>query len=72
MKKLLLIAGIIMLIACVICLSAAALHFSVYRHALDGTPDFYAGLHRKTVIFSVIGIILAAIGTGCIILRFKV
>lgn len=38
-------------------------------HLLDGDADLYIGLHRRMVIFLVVGIILVVIGVSCIIIR---
>lgn len=71
MKKLLLIAGIVLLIACVLCLSAGVLHLSVYRHAQDGSAEFYSRTHRRMVVFFAVGAVLAAAGAFCIIRYLK-
>lgn len=71
MKKFLLIAGILLLIACVLALAFAALQFMAYRHALDGSPAFYDRLHLRMWIFFAIGIVLAILGAVCMVLHFK-
>ena len=72
MKKILLIVGIILIFACVLALLFAALKWYGYRHLVDGTADHYTRLHRKMISYFVTGIVLAAAGTACIILRAKI
>lgn len=69
MKKLLLIMGIVILIAGVIALLFSALQGYGYYHLLDGDADLYIRLHRRMLLFFVIGMILAVIGVSCIIIR---
>ena len=71
MKKNLLIAGIVILIAGILSLSLAALFLFTYRNTLDGSPGFYNRLHQRTVVFFVIGAVLAVAGIVCITIRFK-
>ena len=71
MKKMLLIAGFILIIACVLSLLYAALNLYVYYHALDGSADLYSRLHRTAVTFGLIGIVLAVLGAVCFIIRLK-
>jgi len=71
MKKLLLTAGIIFIIVCVLSLSFAALSLFGYYHLLDGSADLYALLHQRARLFFAIGIALAAAGTACLIIRAK-
>ena len=69
MKKLLLIIGVVVIIAGVIALLFSALQRFGYYHLLDGEADTYIRLHRRMIIFSVVGIALAAIGAVCLIIR---
>ena len=60
--------------ALIIILGVAALLFSAlqgygYYHLLDGDADMYIRLHRRMILFFVIGIILVVIGVSCIIIR---
>ena len=71
MKKLLLMVGIILIIACVLSLLYAALNLFVYYHALDGSAELYSSLHQRTITFGIIGIVLAVLGTLCFIFRSK-
>lgn len=72
MKKLLLIFGIVSIIICVLFVLFALLNLFGYYTVLDGTADLYSKLHQRMIVFFVIGIIFAAIGTVCIIFRSKV
>lgn len=71
MRRLLLIAGIVILIAAVLSLSFAALQYLGYRHALDGSPGFYDRLRTGAAVFFGVGIALAAAGTVCLAVRFR-
>ena len=72
MKKLLLIVGIMSIIVCVLSLLFAALNLFGYYHVLDGTAELYIRLHRRMIIFFVIGIVFAVIGIVCFIIRTKI
>lgn len=61
--------GIVILIAGVIALLFSALQGYGYYHLLDGDADLYIRLHRRMLLFFVIGMILAVIGVSCIIIR---
>ena len=71
MKKLLLIVGIVLLAACIFSLLFAALNRFGYYRTLDGSAALYARLHRRMILFFVLGIVFAAVGTGCLIVRSK-
>ena len=71
MKKLLLIAGVVIIIAGVITLLFSALQRFGYYHLLDGEADMYIRLHWRMIISFVIGIVLVAIGAVCLIIRTK-
>lgn len=72
MKKMLLIIGILSLIACVLSLLVAALSLFGYFNVLDGSPELYSRLNRRTLLFGVIGIVFAVIGIVCFIIRSKI
>lgn len=72
MRKILLIAGIIVFVACAIAFLAAIFFNYSYMHVLDGSTELYARLHSRAVISLVIGIVLAVIGIVCFIIRSKV
>ena len=67
----LLIAGVTLIIACVLSLLYAALNLYVYYHALDGSAELYSRLHQRTIVFGLIGIVLAVLGAVCFIIRLK-
>ena len=67
MEILLLIIGIISMIAGVLSLLFAILSRYGYYNLLDGEGDIYTRLRRRMIVFLVVGIILAVIGTVCII-----
>ncbi len=69
MKKYLLIAGIVCIIGCVLSLLFAALNRFGYYHLMDGTADLYASLYQMMIISFVSGIVLAAAGAVCLIIR---
>ena len=71
MKKLLLIVGIISLAACVLSLLLSALSWLGYYNLMDGSADLYSSLHRRMILWFVIGIVFAVIGTICMFIRFK-
>ena len=72
MRKVLLIAGIILLVACVIAFIAAIFFNYMYMHVLDGSTELYARLHSRAIISLIVGIVLAVIGTVLFIVRSKV
>ncbi len=69
MKKLLLIFGILILISGAIALVFSALQGYGYFHLLDGDADLYIRLHRRMILFFVIGIVLSSLGILCMIIR---
>ena len=71
MKKILLIVGIVSVIICILSLSFAILNRFGYYHILDGTADLFIGLHRKMIIFFLIGIAFALAGIVSFIIHFK-
>ena len=72
MKQLLLIVGIVSIIACVVFFLFAALNLFGYYHVLDGSAGLYSRLHQRMILFSVMGIVLAVVGTVCLIVHSKV
>ena len=71
MKKLLLIIGVVIVVAGIIALLFSALQLYGYYHLLDGESDMYIGLHRRMIIYFVLGIVFAVIGAVCLIIRTK-
>ena len=71
MRKILLIAGVIVFVACAIAILAAIFFNYMYMHVLDGSTELYARLHGRAIIALVTGIVLAVIGIVCFIVRSK-
>ena len=71
MKTVLLVVGIISIIACVLSLLYAALNRHGYYHLLDGDGDMYSRMHRRMIVFFIVGVIFAALATVCLIIRSK-
>lgn len=71
MKKMLLIAGIILIIAGVLSLLYAALNLFGYYHVLDGSTELYSRMYQRMITFGLSGIVLAVLGTACLIIRLK-
>ena len=71
MKKMLLIAGIILIIAGVLSLLYAALNLFGYYHVLDGSAELYSRMYRRMITFGLIGIVLAVLGAVCFFIRLK-
>ena len=72
MKKLFLIVGIISILACIVFLLFALLHMYGYYNVVDGSAGLYSRLHRRMIVFSVIGIVFAVIGIVSIIIHAKI
>ena len=72
MKDRLLIVGILCIIACVLSLLLAALNLLGYRNVLDGSAALYNMLRQRAIIYFVVGIVFAAVGTVCLIIRSKI
>lgn len=72
MKKVLLIFGIVIISAGVLSLMFAGLNMFAYNGTLDGSAELYGAMQRRMIIFGVVGIVLAIIGTACIIIRSKI
>lgn len=71
MKKPLLIVGVVIIIACVLSLLLALLNMHAYYNLRDGSAGHYNRLHQRAIIYFIVGIVLAAIGTACIIFWLK-
>ncbi len=70
MKKLL-IVGIVCLALGVLSLLIAVFSRFSYYHVMDGSSELYTALHRRMIVFGVIGLVLAVIGAVCLIIRSK-
>ena len=71
MKKLLLIVGIVIIVACVICLLYGALNMFAYRGVLDGSAELYIKLHRRMNVSFIGGGVLAVLGVLCFMIRSR-
>ena len=71
MKKLLLIAGIVILAAAVLSLLYALLNLLGYHNVLDGSAGLYERLHQRMLTFGIAGFILALLGALCLIVRAR-
>ena len=71
MKKLLFIVGFIGLITGALSLLLSAFFRHGYYNVLDGSGDLSASLHQRMIVFSVVGIILAAVGIASMVIRAK-
>lgn len=71
MKNLLFVAGIVLILVGVIALIFSVLQGYGYYHLLDGEAELYIRLRRRMIIFFIIGIALAVLGTVCLIVRVK-
>ena len=71
MKKLLLIAGIVILAAAVLSLLYALLNLLGYRGVLDGSASLYERLHQRMIAFGAAGLVLALLGALCLIVRAR-
>ena len=72
MNKILLIVGSVIIVACILSLLFSALNLYGYYNVLDGSPSLYKNMHRRMIIFLVLGIVLAIVGTVCFIVRYKI
>ena len=71
MRKLLLIAAILLFIACFIAGMLACFNRMRYHNARDGSAALYARLHHRMIVSCVVAAVLAALGAACLIIRSK-
>ena len=71
MKKSLLLIGILLIIAAVICLALGALNLFGYYNVMDGSNDLYQTMHQRMTIFFTVGIILGVIGAVSLVIRSR-
>ena len=69
MRKWLLILGVIVIIAAAVALAFAALNLSGYYNVMDGSSALYDRLHRRAILFFIIGGVLVVGGVAMLILR---
>ena len=72
MRTFLLIVGIILIAAAVLSLLFAALNMFGYRHTLDGSAELYAKMRTRARVFLIVGLVTAALGAACIIIRTRI
>ncbi len=60
-----------MIAAGILSLAFAALNLFGYHRVLDGSPALYHRLYQRMILFFVLGAVLTASGTVCVILYFK-
>ena len=70
-KKLLLVLGIVIIVVSILALLFALLNLLGYYRVLDGSAELYGRLHRNMIVFLIVGIVLAAIGAACFVIRSK-
>ena len=71
MKNLLFVAGIVLILVGVFALIFSVLQGYGYYHLLDGEAELYVRLRWRMIVFFIIGIVLAVLGTVCLIVRAK-
>ncbi|MBR3641052.1 MAG: hypothetical protein IKN53_03365 [Oscillibacter sp.] len=71
MKKALLIVGVVCLVVAAAFLIFAALSLSAYHHVMDGSPELYAKLQQRAVVFGALGAVSALLGIACLVARAK-
>ena len=72
MRIFLLVIGIVLLVACVLSASFAALNLHGYYHMLDGSVEHYKRLHKRAITFFIVAAVLLVIGVVCLIIRTKI
>ena len=69
MRTFLLIAGIVLSVACVLSASFAALNLHGYYHLLDGSTEHYKRLHKRAIVFFTAAAVLLIVSVACFIIR---
>jgi len=72
MKTALTVAGIVILVLCVLSFLLAVFFRSGYYGLMDGSPEQYRVLKRRMTATFVAGVALAAAGAACLIIRFNI
>lgn len=72
MKKTLLIAGILLIAAGVLCLLTGWLFWNAFRNTLDASPDFYHRRERLAWKHFGVGAAVTAAGVVCLLFRRRV
>ncbi|MBR6007136.1 MAG: hypothetical protein IK064_05855 [Clostridia bacterium] len=71
MKKMIMIIGVILLIASVVCLLYAVMNRYVFYHVLDASAEKLDMLHHRMVVSLTVGLVLAAAGAACVVIYTK-
>lgn len=72
MKKVLLVAAVLIILACIIALIVAVINWQAYRSLRDGTPQHYALLRSRAITLFIAGGVLALLAAGCLVFYFKI
>lgn len=72
MRNLLLIVGIVLLAACVLSLAFSLLNLLGYYRVMDGSESLYHRLRERMTVSFAVGIVLAALGAACLIVRARI
>ncbi len=72
MKVFLLVAGIVLIVACVLSVLFAALNLFGYYHTMDGSNELYARLRSRAAVFFTVGAVTAVIAVACLVIRIKI
>jgi len=72
MKVFLLVAGIVLIVACVLSVLFAALNLFGYYHTMDGSNELYARLRSRAAVFFTVGAVLAVAAVVCLVIRIKI
>ncbi len=72
MKIFLLIAGIVLIVACVSSALFAALNLFGFYHTHDGSSELYARMRIRATVFFIVAAVLAVAAVACFIVRAKV
>ena len=71
MKKMLLIIGVLVIVACILFLLYGLLNMYGYHNLVDGTAGHYRRMHHRMNISFIVGAALAVIGAVCFVLRSR-
>ncbi len=71
MKRMLLIAGVILVVLCVLLLLYATINMHAYYNLLDGSAGHYKRLHDRMILSFVTGALIGVVGAVCFIIRSK-
>ncbi|MBO4407114.1 MAG: hypothetical protein J5849_05375 [Clostridia bacterium] len=72
MRNVLLVVGILLLVACVLSLAFSLLNLFGYYRVMDGSESLYHRLRQRMTVSLIVGIVLAALGAACLIVRARI